>query len=87
MIEEFARIEAADVILPTSAGREVRLTCVTRPDDAQAAIIDRLGLDLPKRLGRPRWARAPAEVDPECSLDFSRQKASNRPIGAKSTPN
>jgi transposase len=59
VIEEFARIKAADVILPTSAGREVRLTCVTRPDKAQRAIIERLGLELPERVGRPRWVPAP----------------------------
>ena len=74
MIEEFARIKAADVVLPTTAGRDVMLTCVTRPDKAQAAIIERLGLELPERLGRPRWVRAPAEADPECSLDFSRRR-------------
>jgi len=62
VIEELARIKAADVILPTSAGREVRLTCVTRPDKAQAAIIDRLGLELPERVGRPRWVPAPEKV-------------------------
>jgi hypothetical protein len=50
------------VILPTSAGRDVRLTCVTRPDDAQAAIIERLGLELPERVGRPRWVPAPEKV-------------------------
>ena len=62
VIEELARIKAADVILPTSAGRDVRLTCVTRPDDAQAAIIERLGLELPERVGRPRWVPAPETV-------------------------
>ncbi len=64
VIEEFARVKAADVILPTSAGREVRLTCVARPDKAQAAIIDRLGLELPERVGRPRWVPAPERVRP-----------------------
>ncbi len=59
VIEEFARIKAADVILPTTAGRDVKLTCVTRPDKAQRAIIDRLGLELPERVGRPRWVPAP----------------------------
>jgi transposase len=74
VIEEFAKIKAADVVLPTTAGRDVTLTCVTRPDRAQAAIIDRLGLELPERLGRPRWVPIPAEADPECSLDFSRRR-------------
>jgi len=63
VIEEFARIKAADVILPTTAGRDVKLTCVTRPDRAQAAIIERLGLELPERLGRPRWVPVPPEAE------------------------
>jgi len=63
VIEQFARIKAADVVLPTTAGREVRLTCVTRPDKAQRAIIERLGLELPERLGRPRWVPAPTEAE------------------------
>ena len=50
---------AGDVVLPTTAGRDVKLTCVTRPDKAQAAIIERPGLELPERLGRPRWVRVP----------------------------
>jgi transposase len=74
VIEEFAKIKAADVVLPTTAGRDVKLTCITRPDKAQAAIIERLGLELPERLGRPRWVPVPAEMDPECSLDFSRRR-------------
>ncbi len=64
VIKELARLKAADVILPTSAGRDVRLTCVTRPDKAQAAIIDWLGLELPERVGRPRWVPAPEKVRP-----------------------
>jgi len=62
VIEELARIKATDVILPTTAGRDVKLTCITRPDKAQAAIIERLGLELPERLGRPRWVPAPKTV-------------------------
>ena len=50
VIEEFARIKATDVVLPTTAGRDVNLTCITRPDKAQAAIIERLGLELPLSL-------------------------------------
>jgi transposase len=62
VIEEFARIKATDVVLPTTAGRDVKLTCITRPDKAQRAIIDRLGLELPERLGRPRWVPIPTEA-------------------------
>jgi transposase len=63
VIEELARIKAADVVLPTTAGRDVRLACVTRPDKAQAAIIERLGIELPERLGRPRWVPVPTEAE------------------------
>ena len=35
--------------------RELRLRCVVRPDRAQAALLERLGLRLPDRL-RMRFA-------------------------------
>lgn len=52
LLEELARIQSADVILPTaeSPERELRLRCVVRPDKAQATLLDRLGLRLPERL-------------------------------------
>jgi len=63
VIEELARIKAADVVLPTTAGRDVRLACVTRPDKGQRAIIERLGIELPERLGRPRWVPVPTKAE------------------------
>jgi hypothetical protein len=30
--------------------RGIRLRCVTQPDPAQAALLDRLGIILPKRM-------------------------------------
>jgi transposase len=59
LLEEMARIKANDVILPTSTGRDVTLCCITRPDPAQRALIERLGLVTPERLGRPTWVPAP----------------------------
>lgn len=53
ILDELRRIQSADVVLPTTDGREVRLRCVVRPDAAQAALLDRLGLDLPHRLRIP----------------------------------
>ncbi|GAJ03542.1 unnamed protein product, partial [marine sediment metagenome] len=41
VIEEFARLKANDVILKTSAGREIKLCCITQPDAAQRALLDR----------------------------------------------
>ena len=53
ILEEFARIQSHDVILPTQAQGEIRLRCVTQPDAAQAALLERLGLVLPKRMRIP----------------------------------
>jgi transposase len=53
LLEELARIQAHDVILPTHTHGDIRLRCVTQPDAAQAALLDRLGLVLPKRIRLP----------------------------------
>src|SRR3990172_254859 len=50
ILDELRRIQSTDVVLPTEDGRQLRLRCVVRPDAAQAALLDRLGLDLPERL-------------------------------------
>jgi Transposase DDE domain len=53
VFNELQRIQSTDVVLPTEDGRELRLRCIVRPDAAQAALLDRLGLDLPQRLRVP----------------------------------
>ena len=50
VLEELARIQSQDVILPTATHGEIRLRCVTQPDAAQAALLERLGIVLPKRM-------------------------------------
>jgi hypothetical protein len=50
VLDELARIQSHDVILPTTTHGEVRLRCIAQPDDAQALLLDRLGLLLPKRM-------------------------------------
>ena len=35
---------------------DIRLRCVTQPDAAQAALLDRLGIVLPKRIRLPEIA-------------------------------
>ncbi len=50
ILDELRRIQSTDVVLPTEDGRDLRLRCVVRPDAAQAALLDRLGLELPERL-------------------------------------
>jgi transposase len=58
LLEELSRIQSTDVVVPTQDGRQVRLRCVVRPDQAQSLLLDRLGLDLPHRLRLPRGLRA-----------------------------
>jgi Transposase DDE domain len=62
ILEELQRIQSTDVVLPTEDGRELRLRCIVRPDAAQAALLDRLGLDLPERLRIPSTLAEPASV-------------------------
>jgi len=55
ILDEIARIQSTDVVLPLAdhPGRELRIRCVVRPDQAQAMLLDRLGLRLPERLRIP----------------------------------
>jgi hypothetical protein len=71
ILEELRRIQSLDVILPLESGREMRLRCTVRPDKAQAALLDRLGLRLPRRL-RPTGLPAPME----CQLSAFRRRNS-----------
>jgi transposase len=59
ILEELARIQSHDVVLPTTTHGQLRLRCVTQPDPAQSMLFDRLGLILPKRMRLPEVA-APA---------------------------
>lgn len=52
ILQELGAIQSTDVVLPTTGqpNRELRLRCIVRPDRAQAALLDRLGLRPPERL-------------------------------------
>jgi transposase len=50
VLEEIKRIQCHDVCLPTATHGEIRLRCVTQPDDLQSLLLERLGITLPKRL-------------------------------------
>jgi transposase len=52
-------LQSADIILPTTDGREIRLRRVTRPDPEQKNLLERLGIKLPERL----------DLNSECSVD------------------
>ena len=55
ILQELGAIQSTDVVLPTATPpqRELRLRCIVRPDRAQAALLQRLGLSLPERLRMP----------------------------------
>jgi transposase len=50
---------SADIILPTTDGREIRLRRITTPSREQQVLLDQLGIRLPERLS----------FDQECSAD------------------
>lgn len=50
VLDELSRIKVVDVVLRTRSGAEIRRRCVTRPDDHQAILLQRLGLNLPEYL-------------------------------------
>jgi transposase len=56
LLYDLAKIKSGDIVLPaeTSAGvqKTVRLRHVTEPEPAQAVLLARLGLTLPRRLRR-----------------------------------
>jgi transposase len=52
-------LQSADIVLPTTDGRELRLRRVTEPDTEQKKLLHRLGLTLPQRL----------QSDQKCSAD------------------
>lgn len=52
-----ATIQSADIVLPTSDGREIRLRRVTTPSAEQKSLLDALQIALPERL----------DFDLECS--------------------
>jgi transposase len=56
LLYDLAKIKSGDVVLPARShdgtARTIRLRCVTEPDAAQSALLNRLGLTLPRRLKR-----------------------------------
>ena len=59
LMEELSTIKSADVMLPTrqrdrSDGTTLLIRCVTRPDEHQEVLLNRLGIELPNHLKRFR---------------------------------
>jgi transposase len=54
ILEELAQVQSADVLLPTTDGRQLCVRCVVRPNETQDQLLDRLGIELPRRLTIPK---------------------------------
>ena len=54
-------LQSADIVLPTTDGREIRLRRITEPTTEQKSLLHRLGLTLPERL----------KSLSKCSADFA----------------
>ncbi len=52
-------LQFADIVLPTTDGREIRLRRITEPTAEQKSLLHQLGLSLPERL----------DFHPKCSAD------------------
>jgi len=58
-ISLLSTLQSADIVLPTTDGREIRLRRITEPTAEQKSLLQQLGLILPEQLQRNR----------ECSVD------------------
>jgi hypothetical protein len=52
-------LQSADIVLPTTDGREIRLRRITEPTADQKALLQQLGLSLPEHF----------EINRKCSVD------------------
>jgi len=50
VLDELAQVQSVDVVLPTTDSRKLRVRCVVKPEPPQAMLLERLGLELPRRL-------------------------------------
>ena len=50
VLDELSKINLVDVVLPTSAGVEIRKRCITRPTEHQEILLQHLGLILPRQF-------------------------------------
>jgi hypothetical protein len=59
-LAQLATLQSADIVLPTTDGREIRLRRVTQPTPEQQRLLDQLEMAVPTHL----------EWNAECSGDF-----------------
>jgi hypothetical protein len=54
-------VHSADIVLPCTDGREIRLRRITEPTTEQESLLQQIGLRLPQRF----------ELNRKCSVDFA----------------
>jgi hypothetical protein len=54
-------LQSADIVLPTTDGREIRLRRITEPTAEQKSLLQQLNISLPDRL----------EFNHKCSVDLA----------------
>ena len=60
-LAELATLQSADIVLPTTDGREIRLRRITEPTAEQKRLLGQLGIDLPTSF----------QINQQCSADFA----------------
>jgi hypothetical protein len=63
ILEELGHIHSGDIVLPTTTGQRIRLRSIVSPEKAQKIVLQRLGVELPRRMRIP-------DVLSKCSGDF-----------------
>ena len=49
LLQEMAEVRSLDIVLPTDAGKDLRLRTVSRPDTHLAILLDKLQLPMPNK--------------------------------------
>jgi transposase len=60
-LAELTTLQSADVVLPTTDNREIRLRRITEPTAAQKRLLNQLDISLPDQL----------QLNQQCSADFA----------------
>jgi len=61
-LAKLATLQSADIVLPTTDKREIRLRRITTPDVQQKELLEKLGMKLPAHLDFDRECSADSEI-------------------------
>lgn len=61
-LARLSTLQSADIVLPTTDGREIRLRRVTTPDAEQKELLTKLALEVPAQLNFDRECSADSEI-------------------------